>query len=143
MWPISRADEPKVLDYNIKSIVEDAIIAVKELGGTFMGIYDAISIPETSYKPALAILERLDGGTLTVVFTPPESVPANVPVGAIQGFGPVTHPVWREYLTPALESGKLLCLPEPWVVGQGLESIQTALDENKKGVSGKKVIVEL
>ncbi|KAF2159998.1 hypothetical protein M409DRAFT_70717 [Zasmidium cellare ATCC 36951] len=138
-----KAGAVKVLDYNNPSIVEDAIVAVKDVGGTLIGIYDAVSIPESSYKRALAILERLGGGTLTVVFTPPESVPASVRVGAIQGFGPVTHPIWREYLTAALESGKLLCLPEPWVIGQGLKSIQKALDENKKGVSGKKVVLEL
>ncbi|KAK4500628.1 hypothetical protein PRZ48_008817 [Zasmidium cellare] len=138
-----KAGAAKVLDYNNPTIVADAVAAVQALGGTFIGVYDAISVPEASYKPSLAILEQLGGGTLTTVLPPPENVPSNVRVGSIQGIGDVTHPVWKEDLTPALESGKFLCLPEPWVVGKGLENVQKALDENKKGVSGKKVVGEL
>jgi hypothetical protein len=29
------------------------------------------------------------------------------------------------------------------VIGKGLESIQAGMDENKKGVSAKKVVIEL
>nr|POF13983.1 dehydrogenase orse [Quercus suber] len=131
------------LDYNTPDVVRDAVSAIKQVGGEFVGVYDAISVAEDSVKHSLAILEELGGGTLTTVLPPPTDVPANVRVGYIARLGDVTQPVWRKYLTPALETGRLLCLPPPWIVGSGLQSIQKALDENKKGVSGKKVVVEL
>jgi hypothetical protein len=46
-------------------------------------------------------------------------------------------------VTEALEKGKLLPIPEPLIVGKGLERIQEGLDTNKKGVSAKKVVIEL
>lgn len=73
----------------------------------------------------------------------PEKLPSNVKVGAAFGVNENTHILWQEYITPALESGQLKCLPEPLVVGKGLESVQKGLDENKKGVSAKKVVIEL
>lgn len=55
----------------------------------------------------------------------------------------LTGPVWHNYITPALEAGKLKTLPEPLIVGRGLESIQKGLNTNKAGVSAKKVVIEL
>jgi len=37
----------------------------------------------------------------------------------------------------------MLCKPEPVVVGQGLESLQEAVDRRGEGVSAQKVVVEL
>ncbi|KAJ5528074.1 oxidoreductase [Penicillium frequentans] len=51
--------------------------------------------------------------------------------------------IFEDYLPRALEDGKFLAAPEPIVVGNGLESIQAALDYYKAGVSAKKVIVSL
>ncbi|KXL48924.1 MAG: hypothetical protein FE78DRAFT_76774 [Acidomyces sp. 'richmondensis'] len=51
--------------------------------------------------------------------------------------------VWEKYVTPALEKAKLKALPEPLVVGRGLEYVQTALYRTKSGMSGQKVVVEL
>jgi len=49
--------------------------------------------------------------------------------------------IFEGYLPQALEDGKFLPSPEPVVVGNGLQSIQAALDYHKAGVSAKKVIV--
>lgn len=35
------------------------------------------------------------------------------------------------------------CKPDPEVVGKGLEHVQTAIDLQAKGVSAKKLVVEL
>nr|POF18593.1 dehydrogenase orse [Quercus suber] len=138
-----KAGASEVLDYSTPSIVEDVVSAVKSVGGKFVGVYDAISLQDDSVKHSLAILERLSGGCLTTVLPPPTDVPANVKVGGIMGLGTVTYPIWREFLTAALGTGQMKCLPPPWVVGSGLQTIQQAMNENKKGVSGKKVVVEL
>lgn len=134
-----------VYDYKSAStVVDDVAKAVKSAGGEFAGVYDAISLQDQSYKFAIPILEKLGGGNLAVVLGKPEGeLPQGVKVGNVFGINPLTHPVWEEYVTPALEEGKLLCLPEPLVVGKGLEAVQSGLDKNKEGVSAKKVVIEL
>ncbi len=41
----------------------------------------------------------------------------------------------------ALEEGKYVIAPEPWVVGKGLEAIQVEFEAQKKVVSAKEVVV--
>ena len=124
-------------------MVDDVVAAVKKHGGTFAGVYDAIS-EKVSYNHTVPIVEKLGGGSLTRVLQGgPESLPSSVKSGAVFGINENTHVLWREFMTPALEKGVLKCLPEPLVIGKGLESVQKGLDENKKGVSAKKVVIEL
>lgn len=132
----------EAVDYKDPSIVEDVVSAVKSVGGEFLGIYDAIST-EDSYKHTVPIVEKFGGGSLATVLPPPEKGPESVKFGSVFGINEVTHPLWREYLVPALEQGKLKAVPEPMVVGKGLESVQKGLDTNKAGVSAKKVVIEL
>ncbi|KAI1418314.1 GroES-like protein [Hypoxylon sp. FL1857] len=51
--------------------------------------------------------------------------------------------IFRNFLPQALATGQLVPEPEPWVVGQGLESIQGAYEIRLKGVSAQKVVVTL
>jgi len=51
--------------------------------------------------------------------------------------------IWEDFLPQALESGRFRPMPEPQIVGKGLEHVQEAMDLNKKGVSAKKLIVTL
>lgn len=133
----------EVVSYKSSDVVEEVRSAVKKVGGTFVGVYDAISTQDDSYKFTIPILEALGGGNLATVLPGPEKVPSSVKTGAVFAINPVTHALWKDYVTPALEQGKLLCLPEPMVVGKGLESVQKGCDTNKKGVSAKKVVIEL
>lgn len=55
----------------------------------------------------------------------------------------IATPVWRDYVTAALEAGRLKCLPPPLVVGKGLEFVQEALERCAQGVSATKLVVEL
>ena len=132
-----------MISYKSDSVVDDVVSAVKKAGGTFAGVYDAISVADQSYKYVLPMLEKLGGGNLAVVLQAPENVPSNVKVGKIFAINELTHKLWAEYVPEALASGQLKCLPEPMIVGKGLESVQEGLDANKKGVSAKKVVVEL
>lgn len=43
----------------------------------------------------------------------------------------------------ALENGLLKCMPQPFVTGNGLKSLQDACDLMAKGVSAKKLVVAL
>lgn len=49
--------------------------------------------------------------------------------------------IWRKYLPGALRTGDIMPKPDPLVVGEGLRTIQHALDRQKKGVSAAKVVV--
>lgn len=132
-----------VVDYKSGSVVDEVVAAVRKAGGDFVGVYDAISAADQSFHATVPILEKLGGGVLSVVLGPPEKVPSSVKVASVFGINPLTHPVWEGYITPALEQGKLMAVPEPLVVGKGLESVQKGLQKNKEGVSAKKVVIEL
>ena len=136
----------EVLDYNNKdSIVDDVVSAVKKVGGTFAGVYDAISIQDQSYDFTAPIVEKLGGGSLATVLPPPgqDKLPGNVKAGNVFGVSEMTHQMWADFIPKALASGQLKCVPEPLIVGKGLESVQKGLDKNKEGVSAKKVVIEL
>jgi len=130
-----------VVDYKTGDVVSNTVQAVKDLGGNFVGIYDAISL-EDSYRHVVPILEHL-GGNLATTLPPPETLPAGVKAGHVYAISTYTHPVWENYVAAALESGALKPAPEPLVIGTGLEHVQAGLEENKRGVSAKKVVIEL
>jgi NADPH:quinone reductase-like Zn-dependent oxidoreductase len=131
-----------VFDHKDASVVDKVVDAVKTSGNEFIGIFDGISIPPT-YAIDLAILEKLGGGYLAATHPPPPDAPSNVKGGMIFAVNDVATPVFKDYVTAALESGKLKTLPPPTVVGKGLEYVQEALQKSKAGVSGTKLVVEL
>ncbi|KAI9870814.1 MAG: hypothetical protein M1823_008631, partial [Watsoniomyces obsoletus] len=136
-----RCGAAQVFDHKDALVVDKVIEAVGKAGHEFVGIFDAIASPET-YVHDLAILAKLGGGHLACTHPPPADVPANVTAGMIFAVNDVATPVWKDYVTPALEAGKLQCLPPPTVVGKGLEYIQEALKKSKAGVSATKLVVE-
>jgi NADPH:quinone reductase-like Zn-dependent oxidoreductase len=131
-----------VFDHKDPLLDEKVIEAVSKLGQKFVGIFDAIASPDT-YVHDLAILAKLGGGHLACSHPPPTDVPENVKAGMIFAVNDVATPVWEEWVTPALEAGKLQCLPPPTVVGKGLEFVQEALKRSKAGISATKLTVEL
>ncbi|KAJ0413778.1 chaperonin 10-like protein [Aspergillus carlsbadensis] len=51
--------------------------------------------------------------------------------------------LYKEFLPQALEHRQFVPAPPPQVVGKGLDKIQGALDLQRKGVSGRKIVVTL
>lgn len=51
--------------------------------------------------------------------------------------------IYKDFLPAALAKGKYIAAPEPLVVGKGLDSVQEAMNLNRRGVSAKKVVVSL
>ena len=140
---VKRCGAAQVFDHKDSSVVENVINAAKANQSEFVGVFDAISTPET-YARDLAILEKLGGGHLACVHPPPaDNVPSNVKTGMIFAVNDVATPVYRDFVTPALQSGKLKCLPPPTIVGKGLEHVNDALKKSKAGVSATKLVVEL
>lgn len=131
----------EMFDYNDLNVVDSIVKAVGQ-EDEFVGIFDAISIPET-YAHDLEILSKLGGGHLICTHPPPRELPDNVKGGMIFGVHDVAQSTWQNFVTPALESRKLKWLPKPQVVGKGLGSIQKALELSKAGISGRKLVVDL
>ncbi|TIA13621.1 oxidoreductase-like protein [Aureobasidium pullulans] len=133
----------EVYDYNDASVVDDVVKAVKSASQPgFVGIYDAIS-NEDSYKITVPILEKLGSGNLATVLPGPDNMPSTSKSNYIEGINETVHVLWENFVGPALEQGKLKCVPSPHVVGNSLEDVEKGLYANKKGVSAKKIIIEL
>lgn len=131
----------EIFDYKDPNVVHNVVAAVRKQD-VFVGIFDAISIPDT-YAHDLEILSRLGGGHLICTHPPPSGIPHNVKAGMVFGVHDVAGSTWENFVTPALESGQLKCLPKPSVVGKGLHYIQKALEFSRSGVSGQKLVVDL
>ena len=138
-----------VFDYNNENVVDDI---VKELKGQdSAGVLCAI-IGEGVVRKSALIAKGLGGDQVVAVMYPPGMpVPDEIPdgVGIKQCWksffdkSPAAKQVFSEWLPAALEQGNMKCQPDPDVVGQGLESIQEAVDRMSQGVSAKKLVVEL
>ncbi|KAL0931137.1 zinc-binding dehydrogenase family superfamily [Colletotrichum truncatum] len=73
----------------------------------------------------------------------PDGVKSNVVFGGSLRENEVGRAVYADFLGKALAAGSFTCAPEPHVVGKGLESLQTAFEAVREGVSAKKVVVTL
>jgi NADPH:quinone reductase-like Zn-dependent oxidoreductase len=129
-----------VFDYKDPDVAEKIAKAVgKE---NFVGLWNAIGIPE-SFEVVIPIMQKLGGGFVANT-KPPGELPKDIEARFVLGIDKATWLVWESgFLTKALESGKLKCLPEPMVVGKGLESLQQAFAVRKGDISAQKVVVEL
>ncbi|USW54060.1 Putative GroES-like superfamily, alcohol dehydrogenase-like, NAD(P)-binding domain superfamily [Septoria linicola] len=132
------------VDYNDPTIVDDVVKGIQTAGGEFAGVYDAIA-NEGSHEYVFEIVKQFRGGNNVAgtLAAPEGGAPEGVKYGSVFAINPVNKPIWENYVGQALESGKLQAVPEPIVVGKGLENVQKGLDTNKAGVSAKKVVVEL
>lgn len=148
-------------DYKSTDVVKEIVSTVKNLhssrGLEFVGVFDAISEPEIFKEALVPILDALKSDAVisakksAVVLPPPADLPEDIQAKSVfaglvlpgHGYDDVTRVVWESFVPEALATGALKPLPSPLVVGKGLESIQRGIDQNKKGVSYKKVVVEL
>jgi NADPH:quinone reductase-like Zn-dependent oxidoreductase len=51
--------------------------------------------------------------------------------------------IYRDFIGPALAEGRFIAAPEAQLVGEGLEMIPQALEQQRKGVSARKLVVRL
>ena len=141
----------EVWDYRSPTATADIIAALK--GKTCAGALSVghVTTPEhgTSAEDAcLEIVHQSHGRKfVAVALRVPEKLPEGVTAKFIMGSdlkdNEVGEALYGEFLPKALKEGKYVCAPEPMVVGKGLESVQEALDVQKKGVSARKVVVTL
>lgn len=70
-------------------------------------------------------------------------IESNVVVGTTLEGNEVGKAIYEDFLPRALATGRFVAAPKPEVVGKGLEFVQTALDRLRRGVSAKKLVVEI
>lgn len=51
--------------------------------------------------------------------------------------------IWRTYVPQAIASGKLKAKPDPMIIEGGLGKVQEGIDMLRKGVSAKKIVIEI
>ena len=136
---VRKAGASEAFDYKSPSLPGDIANAVGS--DSFIGLYNAIGIPE-SFEIVTPIMENLGGGFLANT-KPPGPMPSGIEAKFVLGVGEFSFPIWEDFVPGALESGRLKCLPEPKVVGRGMESLQEAFEVREGEVSGCKIVVEL
>lgn len=156
----------QVFDYTSKTVVKDIIAAFQ--GKTLAG---AIAIGTGSAESCADIVNACNGNKFISMTSPSVSfengmsfpvvlklVSSNVSLqvksrtrrirtkfifGSTLKENEVSKVIYDEFLPKALAEGRYIAAPEPYVVGKGLECIQTGLDIQRQGVSVKKVVVSL
>lgn len=136
-----------VIDYHDTDVADQLLNAVKgsELVGALSlgdGTADYLATVLNSHQgPVNKFIARAEGK-----HNVPEDGEVNVKFILISPpvIGPETplRPIFEDYLSKALE-GQFVPRPTPEVVGKGLDQIQSALETLRKGVSAKKIVVQL
>jgi NADPH:quinone reductase-like Zn-dependent oxidoreductase len=136
----------KVFDYHAANVAAELIEAFegKKCAGAF-------AIQKGSELVCFEVVAKVEGTKFVASAVP--LVPDKVPEGVTAKFIPaskgadlndVKGMIWTKFLPAALEENKFKCLPEPLIVGQGLEKLQEAMDKGKmRIVSARKLVVKL
>jgi Zn-dependent alcohol dehydrogenase len=132
-------------DYKDPKVAHDIIAALE--GTEFMGVCDAIGTPDAvaAWAP---VYEKL-GGRYGSVLPDADCLPKGIEGTSI--YAPcvaladkyIGDVVWAQWVPEALEKGTLKAVPQPLVVGKGLDAVAEGYKKQKEGVSFRKVVIEL
>lgn len=161
----------RVFDHRSENVERELIDAMQASGRDFAGVFSAIidlEVLDVCIRIAKEVGHDDHSRTVGTVIPPDGPFPLpELPEGIKLAFckGPVDFlpesklakmfgwenrkptrvgpKLFEKWIPAALESGQLKCMPQPFVVGHGLESLQEACDLMSKGVSAKKLVVVL
>lgn len=150
---VKKLGASQVFDYHSPTITADLVAAFQGktcAGAVANGGFGALDgSGPTSVETCAAVVASCPGGkqfvamTMAPVWGPSfEGVEVKF-VEELIADVELASAVFHGYLADALEKRSFKPLPEPEIVGQGLEAIQGAMDTLKKGVSRKKIVVTL
>jgi NADPH:quinone reductase-like Zn-dependent oxidoreductase len=141
---IKKLGAGQVLDYNEPTVIGDLVNAFK--GKIVAGALDCIA--GLASASCFEVLHKSAGFRFVATTIPgwPEP-PPGVQIKHIHGVSlkdnEVSKAIYEDFLPKALQLGTFIPAPEPFIAGQGLESIQEAVYLQAKGISAKKVVVLL
>jgi len=99
--------------------------------------------PGISLQLLLVVLQLLSSNVSLQVKSRMRKIRTKFIFGTTLMDNEVSRVIYEDFLPSALADGRYAAAPEPYVVGKGLEYIQTGFDVQIKGVSAKKVVVSL
>ncbi|KAH9822863.1 quinone reductase [Teratosphaeria destructans] len=136
----------RVFDHSSPSGEKGLVEALR--GKKVVGALDCIADGEKTIEACARILALVGGVKKVVaVLAPPcvepvEGVTAQrLSIPALKSSR--AYEVVHAWMARALADGSLQCKPDPYVVGEGLESVQAGVDMVRDGVSATKVVVRL
>jgi NADPH:quinone reductase-like Zn-dependent oxidoreductase len=136
----------QVIDYTSATVVGDLVTTFKNRD--LVGAFEASGKPAGVLGCAEVLLKSEGGKFIASVQRLPEGIPSGVTAKffiatSIKDNG-IAELIYGGFLPEALAQGKYIPVPEPKVVGKGIEHIQDALDAIPKGdVSAQKLVVSL
>lgn len=142
---VKKLGASKVFDYSSSSIADDLLNAFK--GKTTAGALDCVG-GSLAWTTCMDVVQTIPGAKIVSTTKrgfpdPPEDVAIKAIFATTIKDNAVGKALYVDFLPKALQGGTFVPAPEPLVAGQGLESVQGAVDLHKKGVSAQKVVVIL
>lgn len=143
---LTKLGASKLFDYKDDNVVEQMVDYLR--GKKVVGSLDCYGHlnPES---PLLKVLGQTEGSKFVASVLPAEGLEGTqfsstyIPAPQILKSKQLTSKVLQEFMPQGIEAGKYTPVPQPDVVGHGLEEIQHAMDIQKRGVSFKKVVVSV
>ncbi|CRG83621.1 hypothetical protein PISL3812_00975 [Talaromyces islandicus] len=132
-------------DQNDPTVVEDIVKYLQQKD--VVGAFSAIS-SDAVLDSLCEIVDRSGGIKLVSSVMPGAEQKASRGVTIVTNFttdienNSFMRPVW-EWLNKVMEETKIKYLPQPEIVGRGLEDVQQGVDLLAKGVSAKKLIISM
>lgn len=131
-------------DHKSPTVIADILKVLKQGDAVF----DCISSPDTQ-KACAELGSKLGGGRVPCLLWPLSTEYDNVEMSLVNGLDPglvdldIGDAVWRKYIPEALATGKFQTKPDPEVLEGGLVRVQEGIDILRKGVSAKKIVIEV
>ncbi|KAI1187679.1 zinc-binding oxidoreductase CipB [Nemania serpens] len=141
---VKKLGASQVFDYNSPTVHEDLLKAFESK--TLAGVMDCIGAPAWAICVDVAL--KTPGNKFVATAKrgfpdPPEGVTLQAVFGLTIKDDDTGKAIYEDFLPKALESGSYKPAPEPLIAGQGIESVQAAVDLHRAGVSARKVVVKL
>lgn len=134
----------QAFDYGSPTVISDLIDAFKDKNS--VGAFDTIGA--AAWIPVLEVVQKTNGiKFVATVFwgfpKPSEGVTMKKVLATSCKDNFVGSAIWEGFLPAALKAGSFVPAPDPMVVGKGLESLQSAIEIMRMGVSARKVVIVL
>ncbi|KAI0868192.1 zinc-binding oxidoreductase CipB [Hypoxylon argillaceum] len=138
---VKKLGASQAFDYNSSTVHEDLLNAFKSK--TLAGVMDCIGAP--AWAICVDIASKTPGNKFVATTKrgfpdPPEGVALEAVFGLTIKDDETGKSIYEDFLPKALEAGSYKPAPEPLLAGQGLESVQAAVDLHRAGVSARKII---
>lgn len=141
---VKKLGASQVFDYDSVTVVSDIVSALKNK--TLAGAFDAVG--GSAWIPTSEVVQKSGGVKFVATVTrgfpdPPEGVTMKQVYALSIMNNHVCKAIYEDFLPNALKQGAFVPAPEPLIAGEGLDSVQVAVDLQRKGISAQKVVVLL